>query len=90
MAVRRDFAFLTPESVPAGDLMRALAGADKQLISDVALFDRYQGKGVPEGHVSLALEVTPPAAGQDAHRGRDRCSSQKPHHRGPRRSRAQS
>ncbi|MGY6532634.1 phenylalanine--tRNA ligase subunit beta [Glycocaulis sp.] len=58
MAVRRDFAFLTPESVPAGDLMRALAGADKQLISDVALFDRYQGKGVPEGHVSLALEVT--------------------------------
>ncbi|MFC4725980.1 phenylalanine--tRNA ligase subunit beta [Glycocaulis abyssi] len=58
MAVRRDFAFLTPESVPAGDLMRALAGADKQLISDVALFDRYAGKGVPEGHVSLAVEIT--------------------------------
>ncbi|WP_439632593.1 phenylalanine--tRNA ligase subunit beta [Glycocaulis sp.] len=58
MAVRRDFAFLTPDSVPAGDLLRALAGADKQLVSDVALFDRYAGKGVPEGHVSLAVEVT--------------------------------
>ncbi|HCY55304.1 MAG TPA: phenylalanine--tRNA ligase subunit beta [Oceanicaulis sp.] len=58
MPVRRDFAFLVPEEAAAGDLLRALAGADKQLISDVALFDRYAGKGVPEGHVSLAVEVT--------------------------------
>ena len=25
---------------------------------DVALFDRYQGKGVPDGQVSLAIQVT--------------------------------
>jgi len=58
MPVRRDFAFLMPEEAAAGDLIRAVAGADKQMVSGVTLFDRYVGKGVPEGHVSLALEVT--------------------------------
>ena len=58
MPVRRDFAFLVADKAAAGDLLRAVAGADKQLISHVALFDRYAGKGVPEGHVSLAVEVT--------------------------------
>ncbi len=58
MPVRRDFAFLVPHALSAGELMRAVRGADKALIADVALFDRYQGAGVPEGHVSLALEVT--------------------------------
>ncbi len=57
MPVRRDFAFLLPADAPAGDLMKAVAGADKALIADVALFDRYEGQGVPEGQVSLAVEV---------------------------------
>lgn len=58
MPVRRDFAFLAPETLAAGDLLRAVRGADKALIADAALFDRYAGQGVPEGHVSLAVEVT--------------------------------
>lgn len=58
MPVRRDFAFLVPDSLAAGDLLRAVRGADKALITDAALFDRYAGQGVPQGHVSLALEVT--------------------------------
>ncbi len=58
MPVRRDFAFLVPDSLAAGDLLRAVRGADKALITDAALFDRYAGQGVPEGHVSLAMEVT--------------------------------
>ena len=56
--VTRDFAFLAPETLPAADLIRAVQGADKALIADVRLFDVYAGKGVPEGEVSLALEVT--------------------------------
>jgi phenylalanyl-tRNA synthetase beta chain len=56
--LRRDFAFLVAETVAAEALLRAARGADKALITDVALFDRYQGKGVPEGQVSLALQVT--------------------------------
>jgi phenylalanyl-tRNA synthetase beta chain len=56
--VRRDFAFLVDKSVTADALMRAAKGADKALIADVGLFDVYDGKGVPEGQVSLAIEVT--------------------------------
>ena len=56
--VRRDFAFLVPEDVAAGDLLRAARGADKALISTVTLFDVFTGKGVPDGQKSLAIEVT--------------------------------
>ncbi|XBQ17140.1 MAG: phenylalanine--tRNA ligase subunit beta [Oceanicaulis sp.] len=56
--VRRDFAFLAPADLPAAELLKALKGADKQLVTDAILFDVYTGKGVPEGQVSLAVEVT--------------------------------
>jgi phenylalanyl-tRNA synthetase beta chain len=57
-AVTRDFAFLVPETVQAGDLLRAVRGADKAAIAGVRLFDRFSGAGVPEGQLSLAVEVT--------------------------------
>ncbi|MDB5460044.1 MAG: phenylalanyl-tRNA synthetase beta chain, partial [Caulobacteraceae bacterium] len=57
MPLSRDFAFLAPESMAAGDLVRAVQGADKALIATVRLFDVYQGAGVPEGFKSLAVEV---------------------------------
>ncbi|KTE18603.1 phenylalanine--tRNA ligase subunit beta [Sphingopyxis sp. H050] len=56
-SVRRDFAFLAPETLAAGDLVRAIRGADKAAIVDARLFDRFAGQGVPEGQVSLAVEV---------------------------------
>lgn len=55
--VRRDFAFLAPATLAAGDLVRAVKGADKAVITDARLFDRFAGAGVPEGQVSLAVEV---------------------------------
>lgn len=55
--VRRDFAFLVPESLPAGDLLRIVAGADKTVILDATLFDVFAGQGVPEGEKSLGVEV---------------------------------
>lgn len=58
MPVRRDFAFLMDDSVAAQDVIRAAKGADKALITDVQVFDLYRGKGVPEGKVSMAFEVT--------------------------------
>jgi len=58
MPVHRDFAFIVDEAVKAGDIVRAAKGADKQLISDVSLFDVYRGKGVDEGQKSLAIDVT--------------------------------
>jgi phenylalanyl-tRNA synthetase beta chain len=57
-AVTRDFAFLVDTALPAGDLVRAVRFADKDNIVSARLFDDFRGSGVPEGHKSLAIEVT--------------------------------
>jgi phenylalanyl-tRNA synthetase beta chain len=57
-AVTRDFAFLVPAGLPAGDLVRSVQGADKANIVAVRLFDDFRGAGVPAGQKSLAVEVT--------------------------------
>ena len=56
-SVTRDFAFLVPADLRAGDLLRAVRGADKAAITDARLFDVFTGQGVPEGRKSLAIEV---------------------------------
>ena len=57
MPLTRDFAFVIDEGKAAGDLVRAVAGADKALIAEVRVFDVYRGPGVAEGMKSVALEV---------------------------------
>ncbi len=57
-SVMRDFAFLVPQDVAAGDLLRAVRGADKNNIVDARIFDLFAGQGVPEGKKSIAIEVT--------------------------------
>jgi phenylalanyl-tRNA synthetase beta chain len=57
-AVTRDFAFLVPVDLPAGDLVRAVKGSDKENIVAARLFDLFSGQGVPEGQKSLAVEIT--------------------------------
>ncbi|AKH43455.1 phenylalanyl-tRNA synthetase beta chain [Altererythrobacter atlanticus] len=57
-SVLRDFAFLVDADLPAGDLLRAVKGADKANIVDARIFDNFRGQGVPEGKKSLAIEVT--------------------------------
>lgn len=56
-AAQRDFAFILDEATPADELLRAVAGADKQLMQQVRLFDLYQGKGVEDGKKSIALTI---------------------------------
>jgi phenylalanyl-tRNA synthetase beta chain len=56
-AVSRDFAFLVDDTVAAEAVIRAIKGADKALITDVAVFDLYRGTGVPAGKLSMALAV---------------------------------
>jgi phenylalanyl-tRNA synthetase beta chain len=58
LPVRRDFAFVLDESVPAGDVVKAAAGADKSLIADVSVFDVFSGKSLGPGKKSVAIEVT--------------------------------
>jgi phenylalanyl-tRNA synthetase beta chain len=54
----RDFAFIVDRAAPAGDLVKAVAGADRALITDVSVFDVYEGVGVPEGKKSVGVAVT--------------------------------
>lgn len=56
--VERDFAFIVNDDVPAQSLVRAIQGADKTAITNVAVFDRYDGPGLDPGTVSLAVCVT--------------------------------
>ncbi|KAA8430956.1 phenylalanine--tRNA ligase subunit beta, partial [Acetobacter sp. DmW_125123] len=56
--VRRDFAFVVARDVPGEKLLRAVRGAERQLVADVSLFDVYEGPHVPEGHRSIGVEVT--------------------------------
>lgn len=58
MPLTRDFAFLVDDTVPAANLVRAARGADKKLITNVRVFDVYAGKGIADGKVSQAVEVT--------------------------------
>jgi phenylalanyl-tRNA synthetase beta chain len=57
-AVKRDFAFLVPVARAAGDVLRAVRGADKVNIVAARVFDDFRGQGVPEGQKSLAIEIT--------------------------------
>ena len=56
--VRRDLALLVDADVPAENLLRAARGAERALVTDVTLFDRYAGERLPEGKVSLAIQLT--------------------------------
>jgi len=59
LPVRRDFAFVLDKTVAAGDVIKAAAGADKALISEVSVFDVFEGGALAsEGKKSLAIEVT--------------------------------
>ena len=56
--VERDFAFLVDTSVKAADIVRSAQNADKKLITNVSVFDVYEGKGIEPGKKSVAIAVT--------------------------------
>jgi len=57
-SVSRDFAFVVDKSCATASLLRAAAGADKNLISDVSVFDVFEGASLGEDKKSIAIEVT--------------------------------
>ena len=58
LPVKRDFAFIVDDGIEAGAIVRAAAGADKALITDVGVFDVFTGAALGEGRKSIAIEVT--------------------------------
>ena len=55
--VSRDFAFIVAEEVEAQTLIDAVRRAARDVVDSVSIFDVYQGKGIEEGHKSIALNV---------------------------------
>lgn len=56
--VSRDFAFIVDKTMPAAEIIKATQAAERALITDISVFDVYEGTGVPDGKVSIAIAVS--------------------------------
>jgi len=56
--VKRDFAFIISQDIAADALIAAACKGGGALVTDVTVFDVYQGNAVPEGNKSLAITMT--------------------------------
>lgn len=57
-AVFRDVAVIVPRTLSAEHLLATARAAAGPLLTELHLFDRYEGAGVPDGTVSLAISLT--------------------------------
>lgn len=57
-AVEKDLAFVVDKKVKAVDVITAAKTADRNAITDVRLFDIYEGDNLPQDKKSLAINVT--------------------------------
>ena len=57
-SVTRDFAFIVDSDVAAGDLLKAVKSGSGPLLSDMRVFDLYEGATIGEGKKSVAVTVT--------------------------------
>lgn len=57
-AAFRDIAVVIDKSVQAGTLEATIRNAGGGILEDVRLFDRYTGKPIPEGKVSVAFSIS--------------------------------
>ena len=54
----RDFAFIVNKDLKAQDLVNAISSIDQNLISNIKVFDVYEGDNIPENKKSIAINVT--------------------------------
>ena len=57
-SIVRDLSVLVDAALPAASVRGTIRTAAPATLTDVIEFDRYRGKGVPEGQVSLSLRLT--------------------------------
>jgi phenylalanyl-tRNA synthetase beta chain len=57
-SVIRDISILIDERLTAIEIRRAIRDAAPSTLVRISEFDRYQGKGIPDGQVSLSLHLT--------------------------------
>ena len=56
-AVERDFAFLFPKNIKAGEVINKIKKINKQLVKKVSIFDVFEGKNLPKNMKSIAFKV---------------------------------
>lgn len=56
--VERDLVFLFERDTVAEQIIQSVSRAGGKLLTDARIFDRYEGKGVPDGKVSLGIRFT--------------------------------
>ena len=54
----RDFAFMMDKNLSSQDLVNVISNIDQNLISNVKIFDVYEGDNIPEDQKSIAINVT--------------------------------
>jgi phenylalanyl-tRNA synthetase beta chain len=54
----RDFAFVVNKDVKAQDLINIISNVDKNLISNIRVFDVYEGENIPSNQKSIAINAT--------------------------------
>ena len=54
----RDFAFIVDKKINVQDLVDVISNVDKNLISNIKVFDVYEGDNIPENQKSIAISVT--------------------------------
>jgi phenylalanyl-tRNA synthetase beta chain len=57
-SIIRDISMLIDDTLPAAAVRGTIRSAAPSTLVSIAEFDRYQGKGVPDGRVSLSLRLT--------------------------------
>jgi phenylalanyl-tRNA synthetase beta chain len=57
-SIVRDLSILVDEALPAATVRGTIRSAAPSTLASIVEFDRYQGKGVPDGRVSLSLRLT--------------------------------
>jgi phenylalanyl-tRNA synthetase beta chain len=57
-SIVRDLSIVVPERLPAADVRGTIRSTAPDTLAAVGEFDRYAGKGVPDGHVSISVRLT--------------------------------
>ncbi len=57
-SIVRDISILVLDTLPAATVRGTIRSSAPSTLVSIAEFDRYQGKGVPDGRISLSLRLT--------------------------------
>lgn len=57
-SVSRDLALIVKEAVSADDIIASIKSSNEPNVQNISIFDMYRGKGIEQGHKSVAVSIT--------------------------------